>query len=51
VVTDTKILEAQGVNIWKGNTSRAFLDSCGLIMMKVLQDHLPISMEALYKIY
>lgn len=28
--TDTKILEAQGVNIWKGNTSRAFLDSCGL---------------------
>lgn len=28
--TDTKILEAQGVNIWKANTSRAFLDSRGL---------------------
>jgi dihydrofolate reductase / thymidylate synthase len=29
--TDSKILEAQGVNIWKGNTSRAFLDSRGLV--------------------
>lgn len=28
--TDSKVLEAQGVNIWKGNTSRAFLDSVGL---------------------
>lgn len=28
--TDSKILEAKGVNIWKGNTSRAFLDSRGL---------------------
>lgn len=27
---DTKILENQGVNIWKGNTSREFLDSKGL---------------------
>ena len=25
--TDTKILENKGVNIWKGHTSRAFLDS------------------------
>ena len=25
--TDSKILEANGVNIWKGNTSREFLDS------------------------
>src|SRR5208282_5265742 len=24
--TDTKILEAKGVNIWKGNTTREFLD-------------------------
>lgn len=28
--TDTKILEAKGVNIWKGNTTREFLDSRGL---------------------
>lgn len=28
--TDTKILEAKGVNIWKGNSSREFLDSVGL---------------------
>jgi thymidylate synthase len=28
--TDTKLLEAQGVNIWKGNTSREFLDNLGL---------------------
>ena len=29
--TDTKILETKGVNIWKGNTSREFLDSAGLV--------------------
>jgi thymidylate synthase len=28
--TDSKLLERQGVNIWKGNTSREFLDSVGL---------------------
>lgn len=28
--TDSKILERRGVNIWKGNTSRQFLDSRGL---------------------
>lgn len=28
--TNTKCLEAKGVNIWKGNTSREFLDSRGL---------------------
>lgn len=28
--TDTKVLEAKGCNIWKGNTSREFLDSRGL---------------------
>ncbi|KAG1654640.1 hypothetical protein FOA52_009196 [Chlamydomonas sp. UWO 241] len=28
--TDSKILEAQGVNIWRGNTTRAFLDARGL---------------------
>lgn len=28
--TDTKKLEAKGVNIWKGNTSRDFLDKKGL---------------------
>lgn len=32
--TDTKLLEAKGVNIWKGNTSREFLNSRGL-------NHLP----------
>ena len=29
--TDTKKLEDKGVNIWKGNTSREFLDKRGLI--------------------
>lgn len=28
--TDTKILEQQGVDIWRGNTSREFLDTLGL---------------------
>lgn len=28
--TDTKILESKGVNIWRGNTTREFLDSRGL---------------------
>lgn len=28
--TDTKILEAKGVNIWQGNTTREFLDKRGL---------------------
>jgi len=28
--TDSKILEAKGVNVWKGNTTREFLDSRGL---------------------
>ena len=28
--TDSKILEEKGVNIWKGNTTRDFLDSRGL---------------------
>lgn len=28
--TDTRILEAKGCNIWKGNTSREFLDKRGL---------------------
>src|SRR5208283_1827128 len=28
--TDTKLLEAKGVNIWKGNTTREFLDKRGL---------------------
>lgn len=28
--TDTKVLEAQGVNIWKGNTSQSFLESRNL---------------------
>jgi thymidylate synthase len=32
--TDTKKLEAKGINIWKGNTSREFLDKRGL-------NHLP----------
>lgn len=32
--TDTKKLEAKGVNIWKGNTTREFLDKRGL-------NHLP----------
>jgi len=28
--TDSKILEAQGVNIWRGNSTREFLDARGL---------------------
>lgn len=32
--TDTKILEEKGVNIWKGNTSREFLDKQGLNHLK-----------------
>src|SRR5579885_2484119 len=28
--TDTKKLEAKGINIWKGNTTREFLDKRGL---------------------
>lgn len=28
--TDSKTLETQGVNIWKGNTTRSYLDSVGL---------------------
>jgi len=28
--TDSKVLESQGVNIWKGNTTREFLDNRGL---------------------
>lgn len=28
--TDSKILEEKGVNIWKGNTSREFLDDLGM---------------------
>jgi dihydrofolate reductase/thymidylate synthase len=28
--TDTKKLEQKGINIWKGNTSRKFMDSVGL---------------------
>lgn len=33
--SDTKILEARGVNIWKGNTTREFLNKRGL-------QHLPV---------
>jgi len=33
--TDTTILENKNVNIWKGNTSREFLDSRGLAHFKV----------------
>jgi len=29
--TNTKTLEAKGVNIWKGNTSREYLDKIGLL--------------------
>jgi len=29
-ITDTKYLEDKGINIWKGNTSREFLDNRGL---------------------
>ncbi len=28
--TDSKLLEAKGVNIWKPNTTKEFIDSCGL---------------------
>jgi thymidylate synthase len=28
--TDTKVLENKGINIWKGNTNRQFLDSLGM---------------------
>lgn len=31
--TDTKKLEAKGVNIWKGNTTREFLDKRGLVYL------------------
>lgn len=33
--SDSKILEEKGVNVWRDNTSREFLDKCGL-------QHLPI---------
>lgn len=33
--TDTTVLEAQKCNIWKGNTSREFLDSRGLYSYRV----------------
>jgi len=33
--TDSTILETNGINIWKGNTSREFLDSVGLDSYKV----------------
>jgi len=32
--TDTKVLESKGVNIWKGNTNRQFLDSLGMTSRK-----------------
>lgn len=32
--TDSKILEDKGINIWKGNSSREFLDSLGLTHYK-----------------
>ncbi len=32
--TNTKLLEEKGVNIWKGNTSREFLDKKGLHNLK-----------------
>jgi dihydrofolate reductase/thymidylate synthase len=28
--TNSKILEAKGINVWRGNTSREFLDKCNL---------------------
>ncbi len=31
--TDTKKLEAKGINFWKGNTSRKFLDKRGLVYL------------------
>lgn len=33
--TSSKILEAQGINVWTGNTSREFLDKRGLTHMPV----------------
>lgn len=33
--TDTKILEEKNINIWKGNTSREFLDNRGLSYLPV----------------
>jgi thymidylate synthase len=30
--TNSKILEDKGITVWKGNTSRNFLDSCGLTL-------------------
>lgn len=33
--TDSKILESKGVNIWKGNTSREYLDLYGFINREV----------------
>lgn len=32
--TDTTILESRGVNIWKGNTTRDFLDKLGLTSLR-----------------
>ena len=32
--TNSKILEDKGINIWKGNSSREFLDSVGLVQYK-----------------
>jgi len=31
---DSHLLESKGINIWKGNTSREFLDGCGLDYME-----------------
>ena len=33
--TDSRVLEARGVNVWRGNTSREFLDSRGLHHMPI----------------
>ena len=33
--TDSKILENEGVNIWKGNTTREFLDNRGLTQYEI----------------
>jgi thymidylate synthase len=32
--TDNKLLQDQGIHIWDGNSSRKFLDSCGLTSLK-----------------
>ena len=29
---NSKILEEKGVNIWKGNTSKEFIEKCNLII-------------------